>query len=113
MVSKGVDIKAYMPMKLLESREANIKVVAVSLEATNAILTSPLCANSMLPLEATLTIFKATLDSNSVVLKDKEQVAKAGNYLAKWLVTIAVLVDKSMHAMAALYDTIPCGKGGR
>ena len=87
--------------------------MAVALEANNAILPSPLCANPMLPLAATLDIFKATLDSPSVVPKDKVQVAEAGNYLAERLASMAVLVDKSMPTVAPLFDTIPRGEGGR
>ena len=34
-----------------------------------------------------------------------------GDYLAKPLTTIAVLVDKSMPIVAALFDAIPRGKG--
>ena len=33
--------------------------------------------------------------------------------MAKWLATIAVLVDKSTPIVAALFDAIPRGKGGR
>ena len=36
-----------------------------------------------------------------------------GDYLAKWLATIAAVVDKSMPIAAALFDAIPQGKGGR
>ena len=36
-----------------------------------------------------------------------------GDYLAKWLATIAALVDKSTPIAAALFDAIPRGKGGR
>ena len=36
-----------------------------------------------------------------------------GNYLAKWLATIAVLVDRSMPIAATLFDAIPRGEGGR
>ena len=36
-----------------------------------------------------------------------------GNYLSKWLATIAVLVDKSTPVVAALFDAIPRGEGGR
>ena len=36
-----------------------------------------------------------------------------GDYLAKWLATTAVLVDKSMPIAAALFDAIPRGEGGR
>ena len=63
----------------------------VSLEAANAVVPSTLCEDPMLPLEATLAIFKAILDSPSVVLKDKGQVAEACDYLTEWLAT----VDKS------------------
>ena len=49
------------------------------MEANNAVLPSQLCVDSMLPLAATLAIFKATLDRNSIAPKDKEQVAKVGN----------------------------------
>ena len=45
--------------------------MAVGLEAANAVLPSPLCADPMLPLAAMLAIFRAMLDSPSVVLKDK------------------------------------------
>ena len=45
--------------------------MAVGLEATNAILPSPLCTDPMLPLAAMLAIYKATLDSPFVVPKDK------------------------------------------
>ena len=102
-----------MPVKLPLSREAHLKAMAVSLEAANTILPSPLCADSTLPLSSTLTIFKATLDSPSIVPKDKEQVTEAGKYLVKRLATVAILVDNSIPAVVALYDAIPCGKGGR
>ena len=36
-----------------------------------------------------------------------------GDYLAKWLTTIAVLVDKSTSVVAALFYAIPKGEGGR
>ena len=62
----GGGIQLYMPMKLSLSREAHLKGMAVSLEATNAILPSLLCADPMLPLVATLAIFRAMLDSPSV-----------------------------------------------
>ena len=42
-----------------------------ALEAANAILPSPLCADPMLPLAGTLAIFQATLDSPFVAPKDK------------------------------------------
>ena len=40
-------------------------------------------------------------------------MAKAGDYLAEWLATIAVLVDKSTPTAAALFDAIPRGEGGK
>ena len=43
----------YMPMKVPLSRDAHLQAMAVSLEAANAVLPSPLCANPMLPLVAT------------------------------------------------------------
>ena len=36
-----------------------------------------------------------------------------GNYLAAQLATIAALLDKSMPIVAALFDAIPRGEGGR
>ena len=60
-----------MPMKLPLSRDAHLQAIAVSLEAINAVLSSSLCADPMLPLAATLTIFRAMLDSPLVALKDK------------------------------------------
>ena len=60
-----------MPVKLPSSKEAHLQVMTVSLEATNAVLPSPLCADPMLPLAATLTIFRAMLDSPLVAPKDK------------------------------------------
>ena len=36
-----------------------------------------------------------------------------GNYLAQWLVAIAILVDKSALAVVALYNAIPCSEGVR
>ena len=95
------------------SKEAHLKVVAVSLEAANAALPSPLCADPMLPLTTTLTIFKAMLHSPSIAPKDKTQVTKAGDYFAKKLATVATLVDKSMPTVAAPFDAIPHGEGGR
>ena len=77
------------------SRDAHLQVMAVGLEAANAILPLSLCANPMLPLAGMLTIFKAKLESPFVAPKNKAQVAKAGNYLAKQLATIAVLVEKA------------------
>ena len=61
-----------MPMKLLSSREAHIKAIAVRLDAANAVLPSPLCEDPMFSLEATLAIFKAILDSPSIVPKEKK-----------------------------------------
>ena len=100
-------------MKVPSSRDTHLRAMVVGLEAANAVLLSPLCTNLMLPLVATLTIFKATLDSPFVVPKDKAYITEAGNYLAKWLATIAVLVDKSTPIVAALFDAIPRGEGGR
>ena len=112
-VSTGVGVQPYMPMKFFLPREAHLKAILVILEATNAVLSSLLYANPMLPLVAKLAIFKTTLDSPSVAPKDKAQVTEAGHYFAKWLATVAMLVDKSTPTMAALYDAIPCGEGGR
>ena len=77
------------------------------MEAANAILPCPLCADPMLSLVAMLAIFKAMLDSPLVVPKHKVQVAEVGNYLAERLTTIATLVDKSTHVVVAIFDTIP------
>ena len=60
-----------------------------------------------------MAIFRATLDSLSVVLNGKEQVIEAADYLAEWLATVATLVDKSPTALVAFYDAIPRGEGGR
>ena len=111
--SMGVGIQPLMPMKFPSSREAHLKAMAVNLEATNAVLPSPLCADPMLPLVAMLAIFRAMRDSPSKALKDKAQVAKAGDYLAERLASMAVLVDKSIPTVVALFDAIPYGKGGR
>ena len=67
-VSVGVSIQLYMPIKLLSSREAHLKMIAVGLQAANAILPSSLCVNPMLTLVATLAIFRAMLDNPSVAL---------------------------------------------
>ena len=67
----AVGVQPYIPIKVPLSRDAHLQVMAVSLEATNAILPSPLCPDPMLPLVAMLTIFKAMLDSPLVVPKDK------------------------------------------
>ena len=61
----------YMPVKVPSSQDAHLKVMAVGLDATNAILPSSLCADPMLPLAGILAIFQAMLDSPFVVLKDK------------------------------------------
>ena len=71
VASVGADVQPYMPVKLPSSRQAYLKAIAVGLEAANTILPFPLCANPMLPLVATLAIFKATLDSPSVAPKDQ------------------------------------------
>ena len=72
MVYRGVFVQPYMPIKLPLPRKAHIKEMAVCLEAANITLPSSLYADPMLPLVATLAIFKAILDSQSVALKDKE-----------------------------------------
>ena len=64
-------------------REVHIKVVVSGLEVANAMLPSPFCTNPMLPLAATLAIFKAMLDTDSLALKDKEHVTESSDYLAK------------------------------
>ena len=48
-----------------------MKVMAVGLEAANAVLPSSLCADPMLPLVGTLAIFQVMLDSLFVAPKDK------------------------------------------
>ena len=58
-------------MKIPLSRDTHLQAMAVSLEAANAVLPSSLCANPMLPLAGTLSIFKATLGSPFVAPKDK------------------------------------------
>ena len=67
----AVGVQLYMPVKIPLSSNAYLQAMAVGLEATNAILPSPLCADPMLALAAMLAIFKATLDSPFVVPKDK------------------------------------------
>ena len=109
----GADTKSYTPEKLPLFRESHIKAMVVGLEATNAILPSPLCANPILPLVATLAVFKAMLDSNCMVPKEKEQVTKVADYLVKWLAIIAMLVDKSMPTVVALYDAFLCNERAR
>ena len=84
----------------------------VSLEATNSILPSQLYTNSILPLVANLAVFKATLVSQSIAPKDKGQVTKAGNYLAEWLETVVLLVNKSMPTVVPLYNAIKNSEGG-
>ena len=86
--------------------------MVAGLEAANAVLPSPLCKDPMLPLVATLAIFKAMLDSSLVAPKDKGQVIEAGDYLDKWLVIVVILVDKSIPTVVALSDAIPCSNGG-
>ena len=61
----------YTPVKVPSSRDTHLQAMVVGLEAANAILPSSLCADPMLPLVGTLTIFQATLDSPFVALKDK------------------------------------------
>ena len=61
----------YTPIKVPLSRDAHLQAMVVGLEATNAILPSSLCTDPMLPPVGTLTIFKATLESPFVALKDK------------------------------------------
>ena len=68
MASMGAGVQTYMSLKLFLSRDAHLKAMMVSLQAANAILPSSLCADPMLPLAATLAIFRATLDSPSVAL---------------------------------------------
>ena len=99
-------------MKLPSLKEAHIKAMAVSLEATNTVLPSSLCADPILPLVATLAIFKATLDSHSIEPKVKEQVAKAGDYFSKQLATVSMLVDNITPTVAVFFDAIPPGEGG-
>ena len=112
VASMGVGVQPYLPIKVPSCREAHLKAIAFGIKAANAILPSPLCAGPMLPLVSTLAIFKAMLNSPSVVPKDKEQVAEAGEYLAERLAAMAMLVDKSIPTVAAFYGAIPCGKGG-
>ena len=69
MAATGMNL--YTPMKVPSSRDAHLQAMVVGLEAANAILPSPLCPNPMLPLVATLAIFKAILYSPFIVLKDK------------------------------------------
>ena len=70
--STGVGrFQPYTPMKLPSSKDAHLQAMMVGLEATNAVLPSPLCIDPMLPLAAMLTVFRATLDSPLVVPKDK------------------------------------------
>ena len=69
--STGVGVQPYTPVKLPSFKKAHLQAISVGLEAANAIVPSPLCANPMLPLVATLTIFWAMLDSSLVAPKDK------------------------------------------
>ena len=52
-----VDGPTYMPVKVPSFWDAHFQVMAVSLEATNAVLPLSLCANPMLPLAGMLAIF--------------------------------------------------------
>ena len=61
----------YTPIKVPSSRDAHLQAMVVGIEAANAVLPSSLCANPMLPLAGTLTIFQAMLDSPFVTWKDK------------------------------------------
>ena len=65
VASAGVGMQPYMAMKLPSSRDTHLKAIVVGLEAANAILPSSLCADPMLPLVATLAIFRAMVDSLS------------------------------------------------
>ena len=67
----AVGVQPYTLVKVPSSRDAHLQAMAVSLEATTAVLPSPLCANPILPLVGLLTIFKAMLDSLFVGPKDK------------------------------------------
>ena len=111
--SMGVGVQPYTPMELLSSRDAHLKAMAVSLEAANSVLPSSLCTDPILPLVVTLAIFRATLDSLCIVPYHMVQVTEVGDYLAEWLATMATLLDKSTPTVAALFDAIPSGKGGR
>ena len=71
VASTGACIEPYMPVKLPSSKEAHLQVMTVGLEAANAVLPSPLCADPMLPLVTMLAIFRAMLDSPLVALKAK------------------------------------------
>ena len=66
----AVGVQSYTPIKVPLSRDAYLQAMVVGSEATNSVLSSSLCANPILPLAATLAIFKATLDSPLVALKD-------------------------------------------
>ena len=70
-VSVEVGVQQYIPEKLPSSKDAHLNAMVVGFETANAILPSSLCAGPMLPLVAILAIFRATLDSPYVVLKDK------------------------------------------
>ena len=58
-------------MKVPSSQDTHLQAMAVSLEATNAVLPSSICADPMLPLAGVLAIFQVTLDSPFVAPKDK------------------------------------------
>ena len=113
VASARVDAKTYTFFKLPLPKETHIEAVAVGLENANAILPSQLFLDPMLPLVAILAIFKSTLDSNSVVPYNKEQIAEVGDYLAEWLAAMDMLVDKSMHTVVVLYNAILCSKRDR
>ena len=61
----------YTPIKVPSSRDAHLQAMADGLEAANTVLPSPLCADPMLPLAGTLTIFQVMLDSPFAAPKDK------------------------------------------
>ena len=66
-----VGVSTYTPIKFPLSRDTHLQAMVVGLEAANAVLPLSLCTDPMLPLADTLAIFKATLDSLFVALKDK------------------------------------------
>ena len=79
VASAGADAKAYMPMKLPSSMKAYIKAMVVGLEVADAILPSLLCTNPMLPIVATLSVFKAMMDRKSMAPEAKEYINKVGD----------------------------------
>ena len=68
MALVGVAFQLYTSLKLPSSRDTHFNVMAVGLEATNAVPPSSLYANLMLPLVAILDIFRAMLVSPSIAL---------------------------------------------